>query len=199
MPDNPADETPDLSHITEQLRPLAVPIDSIFEDPANINTHDERSIRAITNEDRHWISDFISDRWGNGIVVAHGMTYHPADLPGLLAIRGQEIAGLLTYHVDGDSCEIVTIDALQAQQGIGTMLLNAIKEWAKETGCRRLWLITTNDNLDALRFYQRRGFTIAAVHVNAIEHSRKLKPSIPEIGLHGIPLRDEVEFEMFLQ
>jgi hypothetical protein len=39
--------TADLAYIIEPLHPLAVPIDSIFEDPANANQHDERSIRAI--------------------------------------------------------------------------------------------------------------------------------------------------------
>ena len=63
---------------------------------------------------------------------------------------------------------------------------------------RRAWLITTNDNLDAIRFYQRRGFTIATVHAGAIEQSRTIKPSIPLVGSYGIPIRDEIEFEMLL-
>jgi hypothetical protein len=76
--------------------------------------------------------------------------------------------------------------------------MKKVEEVARKRGCRRLWLIATNDNLDAIRFYQRRGMTIAAVHANALAHSRKLKPSIPETGQHGIRLRDEIEFEMLL-
>jgi Acetyltransferase (GNAT) family len=68
----------------------------------------------------------------------------------------------------------------------------------REAGCRRVWLITTNDNLRALRFYQRRGFRLVAVHPDALARSRELKPSIPEIGLDGIPLRDELELELLL-
>ena len=68
---------------------------------------------------------------------------------------------------------------------------------AEASGARRLWLITTNDNVDALRFYQRRGFRLARVHAGAVDRSRAtLKPAIPEIGAHEIPLRDELELEM---
>jgi hypothetical protein len=57
-------------------------------------------------------------------------------------------------------------------------------------------VITTNDNLDALRFYQRRGFRLAALHRGAVDDSRaRLKPQIPPIGDHGIKLRDELELE----
>ena len=72
------------------------------------------------------------------------------------------------------------------------------RQAAREAGCGRVWLITTNDNLRALRFYQRRGFRLVAVHPDALERSRELKPSIPEIGLDGIPLRDELELELTL-
>ena len=69
---------------------------------------------------------------------------------------------------------------------------------ATASGCKQLWLITTNDNINALRFYQKRGFMLVAVHRNALELSRKLKPEIPMIGNDGIPLRDEIELEMIL-
>ncbi|MEW5718069.1 MAG: GNAT family N-acetyltransferase, partial [Chloroflexota bacterium] len=82
--------------------------------------------------------------------------------------------------------------------GIGSALIDAVKLRARQAGCKRLWLITTNDNLTALRFYQKRGFTLAALHRNALEESRKIKPEIPLVGEHGIPLRDEIELEMML-
>ena len=63
-------------------------------------------------------------------------------------------------------------------------------------GSTRLWLITTNDNVDALRFYQRRGFRLVAIDRDAVERSRAtLKPGIPRTGLHGIPIRDELTLE----
>jgi ribosomal protein S18 acetylase RimI-like enzyme len=54
---------------------------------------------------------------------------------------------------------------------------------------------TTNDNLNALRFYQRRGFRIMGVHPGAVNEARRLKPSIPAIGAYGIPICDEIDLE----
>jgi ribosomal protein S18 acetylase RimI-like enzyme len=72
-----------------------------------------------------------------------------------------------------------------------------VKTFAKRSGCRRLRLTTTNDNLNALRFYQKVGFILAALRPNAIEKTRKLKP-IPMLGENGIPIRDEIELELML-
>jgi GNAT superfamily N-acetyltransferase len=110
-----------------------------------------------------------------------------------------DLEGVLTYIVDGDECEVLTLHAEPRRSGAGTALLDAVARTARRAGCRRLWLITTNDNVDALRFYQRRGFRLAALHVGAVHHSRaRLKPEIPEVGDHGIPLRDELELERTL-
>ena len=49
-----------------------------------------------------------------------------------------------------------------------------------------------------MRFYQKRGFVLVAVHRNALAESRRLKPEIPLIGIDDIPLRDEIELEMEL-
>jgi GNAT superfamily N-acetyltransferase len=104
----------------------------------------------------------------------------------------------VTYHIEGDACEIVSLDSLVEGIGIGAALIEAVKDAALAAGCTRLWLITTNDNLHALRLYQKRGFVLAALHRNALEVSRRLKPQIPLVGLDGIPLRDEIELEMRL-
>jgi ribosomal protein S18 acetylase RimI-like enzyme len=105
------------------------------------------------------------------------------------------VVGLLTYDVRGGELEVVTVDALERGGGTGTLLVEAAVARARELGLRRVWLITTNDNLDALRFYQRRGFRLAALYPNAIEAARRIKPAIPEVGAYGIPIRDELELE----
>ncbi len=69
---------------------------------------------------------------------------------------------------------------------------------AKEHNMQKIVLITTNDNINAIRFYQRRGFDMAHLYRNMLDISRKLKPEIPLIGENGIPLRHEIEFEMIL-
>jgi ribosomal protein S18 acetylase RimI-like enzyme len=82
--------------------------------------------------------------------------------------------------------------------GLGSRLLEAARKRAYDLGCRRLWLITTNDNEPAMRFYQRRGMRIAAIHRGAIAESRKLKPEIALVGVGGRPIEDEIEFELLL-
>lgn len=155
-------------------------------------------IRPLHSADRDWVEKFITERWGGEIVVGHGVIYKPAELPGFVAIQQNQKVGLLTYHLEGESCEIVTIDSTPPPSGIGTALIEAVKNLARESKCKRLWLITTNDNLHALRFYQKRGFVLVAVHRNALARSRQLKPAIPLLGADGIPLRDEIELEMTL-
>jgi GNAT superfamily N-acetyltransferase len=152
--------------------------------------------RSLEQRDRPWVERLIGERWGADTVAAHGMLYRPADLPGFVALEGDQPIGLLTYRVEGDACEIVTIDSLVERRGTGTALLEAVADEARRAGCRRLWLITTNDNLPALRFYEKRGFSLAAVHSGAVAESRKLKPAIPLLGLGGVPIRDEFEIEL---
>jgi ribosomal protein S18 acetylase RimI-like enzyme len=77
-------------------------------------------------------------------------------------------------------------------------LIEGVKSTAVSKKCRRIWLITTNDNTSGLRFYQKRGFVLSALYRNALEQSRELKPEIPSVGLDGIPLRDEIELELIL-
>ena len=93
-------------------------------------------------------------------------------------------------------CEVITLNSLRAEIGVGSSLLGAAREAARAASCRRIWLITTNDNLAALKFYQKRGWRLAAIHRDALEESRRLKPEIPRVGIDGIPLRDEIELEI---
>jgi ribosomal protein S18 acetylase RimI-like enzyme len=124
--------------------------------------------------------------------------YDASALPGFVAVLDGEPAGLLTYAIEGVACEVVTLDAFRPGRGVGSALLAAATDLAGAAGLDRLWLITTNDNVEALRFYQRRGMRLVAVHAGAVEESRRLKPSIPMIGMHGIPIRDELELEVRL-
>ena len=159
------------------------------------------ALRQLKSEDKDRVSRIIAEHWGASTVIAHGNIYRPSDLPGFIAFHTgakDNWLGLTTYNIHDDQCEIVTIDSLSPTKGVGTALLGAVQQVAIKAGCKRLWLITTNDNLDALRFYQKRGFVLVAVHRSAINRSRKLKPEIPEFGAYGIPLRDEIELEMAL-
>jgi ribosomal protein S18 acetylase RimI-like enzyme len=116
-------------------------------------------------------------------------------LPGFVAEREGGRAGLATYRIDNNECELAFIATLERQAGVGTALLDAVLRAA--SGCERIWLVTTNDNLDALRFYQRRGFVLSALRPGAVDEARRtLKPQIGTVGEYGIPLHDEVELEL---
>jgi GNAT superfamily N-acetyltransferase len=145
-----------------------------------------------------WARDLLCRTWGSTQVVSRGQIHEAIKLPGLVALVQDQPVGLATYRISGTECELTTIDSVRQGIGVGSALLEAVKVEAQRAHCRRLWLITTNDNLKALRFYQRRGFTLAALHRNALATSRRLKPDIPMIGEDGIPLRDEIELELIL-
>jgi ribosomal protein S18 acetylase RimI-like enzyme len=153
------------------------------------------SSRPLRPEDHAWVEEQIRAAWGAAGVVSRGRLIDPTTLPGVLVESGPDRIGLATYDVVGDICELATINAFVDGLGVGGALIDAVVDQARRLGCRRLWLITTNDNTRALRFYQRHGFRLVAVHAGAIEQSRRLKPGIPLIGNDGIPIRDELELE----
>jgi ribosomal protein S18 acetylase RimI-like enzyme len=155
-------------------------------------------VRDLDGADRTVVRAKIKESWGSEIVGAKGTIYHPEELPGFCALIDEEIVGILTYTISFDSCEIVTLNSWRGRIGIGSALIHKSIQAAKERGCWRIWLITTNDNLNALRFYQKRGFTISAIHLDVIAASHTIKPEIPMTGENGIPIRDEIELEMTL-
>jgi ribosomal protein S18 acetylase RimI-like enzyme len=156
-------------------------------------------IRPIEAGDHEDVASFLREHWGTTKIVSRGKIYWADRLPGAIATQGDRIVGLVTYNIEGEECEIVTIDSTVEGIGIGSALIEAVKNVAVSAKCSRLWLITTNDNIAALRFYQKRGFFLAKLHRLALDQSRKLKPEIPLICMHDIPLRDEIELEMMLQ
>jgi ribosomal protein S18 acetylase RimI-like enzyme len=155
-------------------------------------------IRALREADRPWVTEQLTQRWGSPVMVTRGQIFDGPMLPGLIATEDTIPCGLLLYHIEDGACEIVSLDSWREGRGIGTALLGAIQDLARQRNCTRLWLITTNDNLPAQAFYQKRGFHQAAVYPNAIEMARLFKPEIPAIGLNGIPITDEIEMEMTL-
>jgi GNAT superfamily N-acetyltransferase len=155
-------------------------------------------IREVTPEDHNWVEAFMIERWGETFVIAHSEVISPADHPGFICCEEERKLGLVTYRIKDNFCEVLTLDSLYEGQGIGTALLDAVVERAKTQNCKKVWLITTNDNLQALRFYQKRDFEIISIAPGAVDQSRLLKPSIPLIGENGIPIRDEIELTIFL-
>jgi DNA-3-methyladenine glycosylase I len=142
----------------------------------------------------------LSERWGSPVILRFGLSDDASLLPGFVALEGRRRLGLVTYRIEGGECEVVTLDALRQWAGVGTALLGAVEKKAASTGCGRVWLVTSNDNVDALRFYQRRGYEIAEIRRGAIEDTRRQdKPSIPRSGMYGIPIRDEIVIEKTIE
>jgi len=152
-------------------------------------------ISELSDDDHVWVKERTELLFGGEFVVSRDEVHDPHKLPGFIATEGNERVGLITYHIDGEVCELVSIDSLCQFMGIGTMLLEKVEEVALRAGCSKIWCITTNDNLDAHRFFQKRGFTITGFRVGGMTKIRLLKPNVPEIGYYGIPIRDEIEFE----
>jgi GNAT superfamily N-acetyltransferase len=151
-------------------------------------------IRDKTAADQPFVESLLRQRWGSTLVAAHGELIDAATLPALVA---GEREGLATWRVDDDA-ELVTLDALVPTRGIGTALVADLARRLRHAGIGALRVTTTNDNLDALRFYQRRGFRIAALRAGAVDAARRQKASIPETGAYGIPIRDEIELRLDL-
>ncbi len=156
------------------------------------------AIRRMVESDRSWVRERLIEAWGDETVAVHGVLYRPVDLAGLVAESAGECLGLLTYELGGTSCEIVTLNAFPPGRGVGTALIREISRLATLAGCARLWLITTNDNESAIRFYLGRGFRVVTVHAGAVATARKLKPRIPLFGEGGRGIVDEVEMEIGL-
>jgi ribosomal protein S18 acetylase RimI-like enzyme len=153
-------------------------------------------VRDAADVDRAAVEAFLEER-GAARVARLGALVDARTHPALVAEDDSgRLMGVLTYVVAGDRCEVLTVHAADRRRGVGTALLERVERTAVEASCRRLWLITTNDNVDALRFYQRRGFHLTRLHPGAVDRSRaSLKPESPAVGEHGIPIRDELELE----
>jgi len=152
-------------------------------------------IRPKTAADQPWIEEVLERLWGSRTIAVHGQLFDAAAMPALIA--GDRL-GLLSYTVEPPSAEIVTLNTLEPRQGIGSTLLAALAAELAARGLREIRLTTTNDNLDALRFYQRRGFRLAALRPGAVDAARRLKPAIPMVGNYGIARHDEIELVLTL-
>jgi ribosomal protein S18 acetylase RimI-like enzyme len=147
---------------------------------------------------RKQVDDLIADGWAGPYVAVNGVLHDTRTHPGFIAIENGELVGYILYNIADGACEITVLESLRERRGIGGALIQSVLQAAKKADCRRTWLITTNDNTHAIRFYQKYGFTLREVRINAADEARKLKPQIPSAGNDGIPIAHEFEFEMRL-
>jgi len=139
---------------------------------------------------------FLCKHWGSEKIVSKGKITDASEISRVLVKDiNNKIVGLATFSVNNNTCELISIDSEKQRKGIGTKMIKLIEKTVKEKGAKRIWLITTNDNYEAVIFYVKNGYRLVEIHKDALDISRKLKPQIPFIGKYGIPLQDEWEFE----
>ena len=155
-------------------------------------------LMKINQGKRDRVNDFIIHQWFTMQMVVHGESIDLGKAEGWYACEDNEIIGLVTYRITGNEMEILSLDSLIENKGTGTALLHQAISDARNARLERIRLITTNDNLHALRYYQKRGFDMIRFYHNALDCARKIKPEIPQTGMDGIPLKHENELELLL-
>jgi GNAT superfamily N-acetyltransferase len=136
--------------------------------------------------------------WGIPIVSV-GRQFLPEDVEGLVVPGADRPRALVTWAVDGAEAEIVTLDAFEPGRGLGSLLLAEAERRCAAAGATTIRLMTTNDNLPALRFYLRRGYRLARVHLDAMDEVFRVKPERPHAGIDGVALRDLWELRKLLR
>ena len=155
-------------------------------------------VRPLSDDDLAWKEESLHRVWGAHEVARRGDLIDALPLDGFVALDDDRRVGLLTYALRDRDLEVVTIHVEVQGAGAGRALMDAARARAVELGARRMWLITTNDNVRAFGFYQRWGMDLVRVDRDGVSRSRELKPSIPAHGFNGVPIRHELEFELVL-
>jgi len=156
-------------------------------------------IVPLAIEHRDAVNQSVREEWGGPMIVTLGSLYDTSALPGFIALEHDALLGFVLYRIENNACEIAVLYSFAQNRGAGTALVRQVIAAAQKHDCRRVWLVTTNDNTRAIRFYQKSGFALKAVYMDSMEKSRQLKPWIPLTGEDGIPIRHEFEFELKFQ
>jgi DNA-3-methyladenine glycosylase I len=148
-------------------------------------------VRPLDDDDRGWLVETVTQEWGLPVVSISG-AHDPRTLPGFVAEHAGRRIGVVTYRTTPGECEVVTLNSMLANRGVGTALLGAVKEVADAHGLR-LWLLTTDENANAIRFYERRGMTRRGLHRDFVDRVRQHKP-LPRNAAQTDVFRDAIEF-----
>lgn len=151
-------------------------------------------IVPINSATRPKVNQMVAQEWAGPMIVTRGRLHDTSNADGFVSVHNEEITGYILYTIEDHACEILALQSMVENHGIASALITAAMHSAKSHHCTRIWLITTNDNMHAIRYYQKFGFALEAVYINALDASRKIKPSIPLLGKEGIPLKHEFAF-----
>ena len=154
---------------------------------------------SIEVAEAQFIADTVRNNWGLPVITA-ARDYTLEDITGGFLWRdgAGDPQGLITWAIDDEHAEIVTMDAFIQGVHIGGRLLDAAEAELAGRGVRRLSITTTNDNLRALAFYVRRGYRLVRLDLDGVDRVRAVKPGVSATGNEGVPLRDMWELEKLL-
>lgn len=153
-------------------------------------------VREATDDDRLAARELFNQDFGRTKIVAFGEVMDIDQIPALVAIRHSSPSGALAYRLLGDALHIVALatDPMWQRSGVGACLLAEAELLARRLKLSRLLVATSNDNLPALYFYQRRGYRLTALVPNSVaEHTHQ-----QVAGFAGIPVTDEIRLEKVL-
>jgi ribosomal protein S18 acetylase RimI-like enzyme len=125
-------------------------------------------VRDAGPEDRRRLKEVALHFWGETEVECFDGLYDVLQLPAFVAEVEGDLAGFLSYAVEGERMNLVMLSVLPEYQGrgVGQALLEAAVQLARGSGLKRLVVATTNDDLPVLCLYQRLGFVITALTAN---------------------------------
>ena len=150
-------------------------------------------VREATDADRAAARELFEQDFGRTKIVAFGEVMDIDAMPALVAVMYTDPSGALAYRLLGDALHIVALatDPMWQRSGVGGYLVAEAELLARRLALSRLVVSTTNDNLPALYFYQRRGYRLTdLVPNNVIAHTHE-----EQEGFAGIPVRDEIRLE----
>jgi GNAT superfamily N-acetyltransferase len=157
------------------------------------------AVRPFGEGDLEWAEDLVGAELGGRWQVRRGERVDALGFPGWVAERDGRPVGLLTAAGREGGWEVVLLVAAERRAGVGSALVAAVLDQARAAEAAQVWLVTTNDNLGALAFYQRLGFRLSALRPGAVDAARAtLKPEIPALGEDDLPIRDELELTYHL-
>lgn len=110
----------------------------------------KEKLRAVLNHPQHKIFVAVVD--GRVVGFIHAVSYETLFLPPLKNLLGLAVA------------------ADYRRRGIGTALLDAVEEWAKESGADGVRLNSGSTRTDAHQFYRKHGYGLEKQQLRLIKY-----------------------------
>jgi ribosomal protein S18 acetylase RimI-like enzyme len=154
--------------------------------------------RDAAENERALAIDMFRRDFGRTAVAAFGEVVALEKADGMIvAEMGGDLSGALAWRRMGEALHVVALatDPMWQRSGVGGHLLAEAEMVARREGLARVVIATTNDNLPALYFYQRRGYRITEV-VRGAGAQHAAAPASK--GFAEIPVMDELRLEKIL-